>query len=178
MKKTITLVIGGCRSGKSRHALNKANAVKGQKKFYIATCVPEDAEMEERVARHKKERKDIWHTIEAPIRLDRAILACSKHADVILVDCLTLWAANLLLEKKKETQVYDALETLKQALTLTACPVYLVSGEAGMGIVPENASARQFRDFLGFINQQMADLADEVIAVIAGLDIRLKPQKR
>lgn len=177
MEKNITLVIGGCRSGKSQYALNNASAVKGQKKFYIATCVPGDEEMEKRVARHQKERKDIWHTIEAPIHLDRAILDCLKNADVILVDCLTLWAANLLLEKKDDKKMYDAVSALKQSLCLAPCPVYLVSGEVGMGIVPENKPARQFRDFLGFLNQQMADVADEVIAIIAGMDIRLKPRK-
>lgn len=170
MKQT-TLVIGGCRSGKSRHALEIAGQISSRNKIFIATCVPYDDEMKERVANHQQERDTTWQTTEAPIRLPEAVAESSADADVILVDCLTLWLSNLLLELNDTGKISEQVQRLKHSLEKATCPVILVSNEIGMGIVPENELARQFRDVVGHANQQLAKCADKVIWMVAGIPV-------
>ena len=169
-------MIGGCRSGKSSFALNQANRVTGKHKYFIATCVPTDSEMEKRVGRHQRERGEGWHTIEEPILIHEKINHYSRKAGVILVDCLTLWVSNLLFHSYDQVQIDEAIQHLENALEQCKCPVFLVSNEVGMGIVPENMLARQFRDFAGLVNQQMAKTADRVIMTVAGIDVQIKPR--
>ncbi len=152
----VTFVIGGCRSGKSNYALDKANLVRGNKKYFIATSLPTDPEMENRVKKHQNERGKEWHTIEEPIFIHKIIEDLGKKADVILIDCLTLWISNLLFESYDLDGITEMVKKLEYALSNCDCPVYIVSNEVGMGIVPENKLARQFRDYAGFVNQKMA----------------------
>ncbi len=172
----ITLVIGGCRSGKSRYALNAANEMAGDNKVYLATSVPTDDEMKNRVHRHQAERGADWKTVEEPVRIHEAILEASRTARVILVDCLTLWTSNLLFQGDDEDAIMAAVDDLVQSLEKASCPVLLVSNEVGYGIVPENNLARQFRDMAGLINQRVAEAADRVILTVAGIDVQIKPK--
>jgi adenosylcobinamide kinase/adenosylcobinamide-phosphate guanylyltransferase len=136
----ITFVIGGCRSGKSRYALELAAKLSQNKKIFIATCLPQDEEMRQRVARHQKDRAKTWITLEVPIDLPEAVAQNSSQGDVILVDCLTLWISNLLTKTQKisEDEVIESVDNLTRALQTVTCPVILVSNEVGTGIVPEN----------------------------------------
>ncbi len=115
----IIFVTGGCRSGKSTYALQTAEKMPAERKIFIATCVPQDYEMKQRVARHQKERSQNWVTVEEPLHLPQAILENSPKADVMLVDCLTLWVSNLLMEtddeKQLEEMISQLIETLKKA---------------------------------------------------------------
>ncbi|MCP4673001.1 MAG: bifunctional adenosylcobinamide kinase/adenosylcobinamide-phosphate guanylyltransferase [Desulfobacula sp.] len=181
MEKNITFIIGGCRSGKSSFALDQANLElsskdKGKMKIFIATSVPRDSEMEKRVKKHQHERGNEWHTIEEPVKIHGIINEYSKNASVILVDCLTLWVSNLLLNSCDDAQLDKAVKKLEDSLESCRCPVFLVSNEVGTGIVPENKLARQFRDYAGFVNQRMAKKADRVVMTIAGIDVQIKPK--
>jgi adenosylcobinamide kinase/adenosylcobinamide-phosphate guanylyltransferase len=172
----ITFVIGGCRSGKSRYALDLAGKLSEDKKIFIATCLPQDEEMRQRVARHQKDRGKTWITREVPIDLPEAVIENSSQGDVILVDCLTLWISNLLTQTQKtsEHEVIESVNNLTRALQTVQCPVILVSNEVGTGIVPENQLARQFRDIMGMANQRVAACADGVIWMVAGIPVKIK----
>lgn len=170
----LIFVIGGCRSGKSRHALQLAEEMPGDRKIYIATCVPQDDEMKQRVARHQKERSQIWQTVEAPLHLPQAITENSPEADVLLVDCLTLWVSNLLMETDDEKTLAANISQLIDALGKAASPVVLVSNEVGAGIVPENRLARQYRDIIGWVNQAVAKTAGKVTWMVAGIPVTVK----
>ncbi len=176
-KARITLVLGGCRSGKSRSALDAADQIKGDQKIFLATSVPTDPEMDKRVASHQAERGDHWQTIEEPVMIHDIIENTSKTADVILVDCLTLWTSNLLFAKYDEAKIEEAVGLLSAALKESSCPVFLVSNEVGYGIVPENSLARQFRDYAGLVNQKIAAMADRVILTVAGIEVPIKPKE-
>jgi len=169
-------VLGGCRSGKSGYALEAAQQFPGDKKIFIATCIPRDDEMEQRVKRHQKERNRIWKTIEAPLLLAEAISENSGRADVILADCLTLWISNLLMYSDDSGKIELQIPRLTAALGESRCPVVLVSNEVGQGIVPENKLARQFRDLVGFVNQAVAECADQVVWTVAGIPVTVKGQ--
>ena len=174
----ITLVIGGCRSGKSRYALDAADQVKGGRKVFLATSVPRDPEMDKRVAAHQAERGQDWQTIEEPVMIHKSIEKASKTADVILVDCLTLWTSNLMFAEYEEAGIMNALDLLITALEQCSCPVFLVTNEVGYGIVPDNELARQFRDMAGLVNQKIAAMADRVILTVAGIDVLIKPSEQ
>lgn len=169
----VTLVIGGCRSGKSRHALNLAEAIPADRRIFMATCIPADDEMIMRVRNHQAERSPAWITVETPVDLVGAIRREKNTAGVILVDCLTLWTSNLMAEDRN---IQSEINSLTQCLTETGCPIILVSGETGLGIVPENALARAFRDAVGLINQHMALSAQTVVWMVAGIPVVIKTQ--
>jgi adenosylcobinamide kinase/adenosylcobinamide-phosphate guanylyltransferase len=170
----IIFVTGGCRSGKSKHALRAAEKMPGNRKIYIATCVPQDNEMKQRVARHQKERSQNWVTVEEPLHLPQAILENSPKADVMLVDCLTLWVSNLLMKTDDEKQLEEMISQLIDTLEKATCPIVLVSNEVGTGIVPENRLARQYRDIIGLANQAVAKTAGKVIWMVAGIPVTVK----
>lgn len=176
-KHPITLVIGGCRSGKSRYALNAANAVPGTRRIFLATSVPKDSEMEKRVQSHQAERGPDWQTIEEPLKIHETIAAYADTADVILVDCLTLWTSNMLMAKMDESAIQKWLDHTTHALCHGLCPVFLVTNEVGYGIVPENSLARRFRDMAGQVNQHMASAADRVVLTVAGIALHIKPER-
>lgn len=173
MKETI-LVLGGCRSGKSSHALDLAQAMPGKRRVFIATCVPYDAEMQTRVCNHQNERDQTWLTVETPVRITEVIQERSEAADVILVDCLTLWISNLLAEEKTDEAIFEEVKRLQEAMDTANCPIILVSNEVGSGIVPENALARRFRDLTGYVNRQIATTAGRVIWTVAGIPVTIK----
>ncbi len=171
--KEITLIVGGCKSGKSNHALATAEKY-GQRQFFFATCVPCDHEMQDRVARHQQERGNRWRTIEVPMDLPGALAGHGNEGNVILVDCLTLWITNLLMKNETREAVEVSLQRLVTALGLVSCPVVLVANEVGCGIVPENRLARLFRDLAGMANQKIAAVADHVVWTVAGIPVKIK----
>lgn len=167
----ITLVLGGARSGKSRYAEGIAAAT-GKPKLYVATSEALDSEMQSRIARHKEDRKNNgWQTAEEPIFIGKILLDTHFSGRVILVDCLTLWLSNLMhYGMPIDTHGSQLLEALRQ----THADVILVSNEVGMGIVPEHKMARDFRDASGILHQQVANIADRVVIMVAGLPMTLK----
>ena len=138
-------------------------------------CVPYDDEMRKRVKNHQAERSDAWQTLEVPIDLAGAIADHDAQADVMLVDCLTLWMSNLLMETEDEARIRDHIEKLAGAVKGAACTIVLVSNEVGAGIVPENRLARLYRDYAGWANQAMAAVCDRVIWTVAGIPVTIKP---
>ncbi|MGI9407768.1 MAG: bifunctional adenosylcobinamide kinase/adenosylcobinamide-phosphate guanylyltransferase [Hyphomicrobiaceae bacterium] len=170
MTVPLTLVLGGARSGKSAF-VEKLVAESGLNKIYIATGEARDDEMKDRIAMHRARRGSDWTTVEAPLDLADAIVAHASAAAIVLVDCLTLWISNLLMA---ERDLDTAFDDLAGRMGDIAGPVVLVSNEVGLGIVPENALARRFRDAQGQLNQRMAALADEVYFLAAGLPTTLK----
>lgn len=173
MNKTI-FVLGGCRSGKSGYALATAQEFPGNNRVFIATCNPQDDEMRQRVARHQEERNQSWQTVEAQILMPEAVDANSRKADVILVDCLTLWVSNLLMATEDPDEIERQIPRLITAIQNAKSPLVLVSNEVGQGIVPENKLARQFRDLVGHVNQAVAGCVDEVIWTVAGIPVKIK----
>lgn len=163
------LVIGGARSGKSRFAEAIATA-QGTPCTYIATAEARDAEMKDRIAAHRDRRGRQWQTVEAPVHLPQALVEAAGDENVVLVDCLTLWLSNMMLA---DLDCEAAGEALVAAL---GAPnrVVLVANEVGLGIVPENALARRFRDAAGLLNQQVAAAVDAVVLVAAGLPLVMK----
>jgi adenosylcobinamide kinase/adenosylcobinamide-phosphate guanylyltransferase len=130
--------------------------------------------MRQRVVQHQKERSRNWQTVEAPIHLSRAIADHSRQADVLLVDCLTLWISNLMLETEDDEKIADHVNSLIQVLEAAVCPVVIVSNEIGSGIVPENKLSRRFRDLVGAANQAVAEHADRVVWMVAGIPVSIK----
>jgi len=171
--KEVTLVLGGCKSGKSRYALGLADQYENRRLF-LATCVPHDEEMKRRVALHQQERSDTWRTIEVPLDLSESIAAHGNEGNVLLVDCLTLWITNLLMTSEDETHVQQQVDRLADVLELVSCPVVLVSNEVGEGIVPENRLARLFRDIAGITNQKIAAVSNRVVWMVAGIPVTIK----
>jgi adenosylcobinamide kinase / adenosylcobinamide-phosphate guanylyltransferase len=165
----VVLITGGARSGKSRRAEARARSFPGRP-VYIATAEPLDGEMEERIARHRARRGDDWIEREAPLDLVQA-LTDTDGGGARLVDCLTLWLSNLL-HAGRDWSREAAL--LAAALGRQQSPVILVTNEVGLGIVPDNALARTFRDAAGLLNQTIAEVADEVEFVVAGLPMKVK----
>ena len=173
-----TLITGGCRSGKSRHALVLGEALTGQNKIFLATCQPQDEEMRHRVQRHQIERGAHWQTVEEPLHIDKVISQFAPNAAVCLVDCLTLWVSNLLLAHAEDQAVGRCIDRLCRVIADPPCPLILVTNEVGTGIVPENQLARRFRDLVGWANQQVAAACDRVIWMVAGIAVTIKPQGR
>ena len=165
----LTLVIGGAASGKSAEAERRITAT-GRPRVYIATAEPWDAEMADKVARHRAARGPAWRTIETPRDLPAA-LATVTASEAVLIDCATLWLTNLILA---EADLPAAEAALFASLATCPAPVVIVSNEVGQGIVPDNALARRFRNAQGGLNQRLAARAATVIAVIAGLPLTLK----
>lgn len=177
MARTL-LITGGARSGKSSFA-EKVAAGFGGPLGYLATAQMLDEEMGERIRRHRERRGAVWNTIEEPVHLPQALARCDGQYQVILVDCVTLWLSNLLFKYEDagencEDRIHDDLQRLKSTLHDMVTPVILVSNEVGMGIVPENAFARLFRDIAGSANQTLAASADEVHMVVSGIPLKLK----
>jgi adenosylcobinamide kinase/adenosylcobinamide-phosphate guanylyltransferase len=165
----VTLVLGGARSGKSRYAEWLIGTCP-KPWVYVATAEAKDSEMAERIAAHKARREAGWQTVEAPHERPEALVAAPQDA-AVLVDCLTLWLSNLMLAS---FNVEAMSERLEQALPARAGPTVLVSNEVGLGIVPDNALARRFRDLQGTLNQNLAARATRVIMMVAGLPVAVK----
>ncbi|MBC7962314.1 MAG: bifunctional adenosylcobinamide kinase/adenosylcobinamide-phosphate guanylyltransferase [Steroidobacteraceae bacterium] len=171
-------ITGGARSGKSVFA-EKLALEFGSSLCYLATAQALDSEMDERIVLHRERRGEQWHTLEEPLDLPRVLKECDGRYQVILVDCITLWLSNLLfayegLEGNLEERILVDVRQLADRLLEMKTAVILVSNEVGMGIVPENALARLYRDMAGKANQLLAVAADEVHMVISGIPLRLK----
>lgn len=166
----VTLVLGGARSGKSRYAESLAPG-SGTRRVYVATAEPVDDEMAGRIAAHRARRGPAWRTVEAPIGLPQAIGRESTPRTWLLVDCLTVWLGNLM---HHGLDIDDARQALLGSLAAAPGPVVLVANEVGLGIVPDNAMARAFRDHAGRINQAVARMAGTVCFVAAGIPVTLK----
>ncbi len=167
---SLTFVLGGARSGKTSYALHEAWKRPGNRHVMIATAQAHDAEMAERIARHRAERGEGWTTVEAPLDLAGAVAGLGA-GDVAVVDCLTLWLTNHLLA---EADLGQQVAELTRALAASPAALYVVSNEVGQGIVPDNALARRFRDEAGWMNQAVAAAADRAVLVAAGLPLVLK----
>lgn len=165
----LTFVLGGARSGKSRHAEELVSKL-APPWTYIATAQAYDDEMRERIAHHRARRDGRWITLDAPRDLAVALASVGDGVPV-LIDCLTLWLSNRMLA---EHDVEAASAELVAALRSRRGPIFGVSNEVGLGIVPDNALARRFRDAQGRLNQQVAAIADEVIFMVAGLPMKVK----
>jgi adenosylcobinamide kinase/adenosylcobinamide-phosphate guanylyltransferase len=186
----ITFIIGGSRSGKSSFALQEASKLDGQK-VYIATAEALDEEMKQRIEKHKAERGSEWDTVEEPVAISSLLLELKNKYSAILLDCLTIWLSNLLIKTQNtelrtqtvEDSIAELIDTLqKQKKEQRAASderrLVIVSNEVGMGIVPENKLARQFRDLAGTLNQKVAEIANEVYMVTAGIPVKIKAQGR
>ncbi len=167
----LTFITGGARSGKSARAQTLAEDHAGEL-VYLATAQAFDEEMTDRIARHRADRGPRWRTVECPVDLPEAVAREAAPDRILLVDCLTLWTSNLLLG---EHDFAAASQRLIATLTQARSPVILVSNEVGMGIVPDNPLARQFRDMAGRLNQDVAAIAHRAELVVSGLVVQLKP---
>ena len=165
----LTLVLGGARSGKSRYA---ESLFAGRlEPIYLATAQAGDAEMTARIRHHQQRRGDRWQTVEEPLDLVLALEMHARPGRAILVDCLTLWLTNVLLA---DLDVEAECERLASHLVGLNAPVVFVSNEVGLGIVPDNALTRAFRDHAGWLNQKVAARCQRVVFVAAGLPLLLK----
>ena len=164
----LSFVLGGARSGKSRHAQSLVEH-HAPPWIYVATAQALDEEMRARIADHRTQRGPDWTTIEAPLDLARAL--GEANGAPVLVDCLTLWLTNLMFS---ERDIPAAAAQLEAALDARAAPTVLVANEVGLGIVPDNALARHFRDEAGRLNQRIAARADRVLFMVAGMALQVK----
>ena len=170
----VTLVLGGARSGKSAYAesaVERHVERRGGARLYLATAQAGDAEMAARIAAHRARRGTRWITIEEPVELATALAGAARPDGAVLVDCLTLWLANLM---ERERDVEDDCRRLSDVLSRLPGPVVFVANEVGLGIVPDNPAARAFRDRAGWLNQSIAERAERVVFVAAGLPLVMK----
>ncbi len=168
-RSTVTLLLGGVRSGKSHYAQQIGE--RAGRVVFVATAQAADDEMRLKVERHRSSRPQHWKTVEEPLALAEVITQHGPTCDLMIIDCLTFFAANLLDAKTDEQASVDGL---CNALRAPACSVVLVSNEVGSGVVPEYPSGRRFRDLLGEMNQSVARVASNVLLLVAGLPLILK----
>jgi adenosylcobinamide kinase / adenosylcobinamide-phosphate guanylyltransferase len=171
---TITLITGGSRSGKSTHALKLAEEYR--RKFFVATGEALDEEMQARIETHRATRPSDFRTVEEPINIVAALEILDTSADLVIVDCLTLWVSNLMLRAAMNNEaVLAAADRLATALKRASFASIVVTDEVGAGIVPTDyAESRRFRDLLGWTNQKIAAAADEVLLMVAGYPLKVK----
>jgi adenosylcobinamide kinase / adenosylcobinamide-phosphate guanylyltransferase len=168
----LTLLLGGARSGKSALALRRAAAA-GAPVVFIATGEALDAEMEARIARHRAERDPSWTTIEAPLEPEPALADADRQA-CVLIDCLSLWVANLLQSGLGEEEILARGAAAAASACRREGPTIAVSNEVGMGVVPEHELGRRYRDLLGRVNAAWAERAEEALLVVAGRTLKLE----
>lgn len=169
MTSNIIYISGGARSGKSRYAQNLAESLSPHP-IYLATAQALDSEMQQRIVRHQQDRDASWQNVEEPLDLAGALRRHDGEGRVILIDCLTLWLSNLMFANQDITQCRTALCALLPTLHST---LIFVSNEIGMGIVPDNALSRSFRDEAGRLNQDIAALSHQAYFMVSGLPLRL-----
>lgn len=169
----VILVGGGTRSGKSAFALSLARRL-GERRLYLATARAGDDEMRDRIARHRRERGGDFETVEEPLAVPQAIRKHNGHA-VVVVDCLTLWLSNLLCGGDAPDAILKRVDELVTVLAARPGHAIVVTNEVGMGIVPESALGRTFRDLAGTAHQRLSQAADEVYVAILGTMLRIKP---
>jgi adenosylcobinamide kinase/adenosylcobinamide-phosphate guanylyltransferase len=167
--KTVTLLLGGARSGKSHYAQQLGQ--QAERVVFVATAQAGDDEMRRKIDLHRGSRPQHWQTVEEPLALAQTIALLGPACDLLIIDCLTFFAANLLEPGTDQSAAVDALCT---ALQSPPCSVVLVSNEVGLGVVPEYVSGRRFRDLLGEMNQHVAQVSSNVLLMVAGLPLVLK----
>lgn len=172
----IIYICGGARSGKSSFALKLAKEEKGRVAF-IATGEPKDREMKKRIAKHRLDRPKTWTTFEEPVELAELIKKIGTGYQTILIDCLTLWVSNLLLKKTSHDAMAQEAVHIVKALRKTRGKAIIVTNEVGLGIVPNNRLARDFRDIAGRVNQLIASESDEAYFMISGIAAKIKQTK-
>jgi adenosylcobinamide kinase/adenosylcobinamide-phosphate guanylyltransferase len=174
-RNTVTLVLGAARSGKSHYAQQLGEHA--GRVVFLATAQASDDEMRHKVDRHRSSRPPHWQTVEEPLALAETIVHYGPACDLMLIDCLTFFAANLLdAWGDDQSGTEHAIGTLCLVLQSPPCSVVLVSNEVGSGVVPEYPSGRRFRDLLGEMNQSVARVASNVLLLVAGLPLVLKGQ--
>lgn len=170
----LILVTGGARSGKSARAITAAMKYPIGRRYFIATGEARDDEMTRRIARHRDDRDADFITIEEPVEVAAALQAIEHRADIVVLDCLTLWVANLMDRAIDDDHIATLVQDLVVAVARSRFDTIIVSGEVGSGIVPDNALARRYRDLLGWTNQRVARAADGVVMMVAGYPLTLK----
>jgi len=165
-------ILGGARSGKSRFAV--AGLPARGRVTYIATAEPRDTDMAARIARHRAERPAAWTTTEAPLDLTSQLAAAATVADIVVVDCLTLWVSNLMLRGDDDEAILKEADALAALIAEPAAELRLVSNEVGLGVHPATSEGLRFRDVLGFVNQRAAAAASRVVLMVAGLPHLIK----
>ena len=175
MNKQLVLILGGVRSGKSRYAQQMASDT-GNRVLFLATAEAGDDEMKRRIAKHKSSRPESWRTIEEQMDIAGVLRKNAARADAVIIDCITVWLSNLLMhnEKLSEKEMTAEIDRLIDAYEQGEATYIIVSGEVGMGIVPEHPLGRIFRDYLGLANQRLAGKADSVVLMVAGIAMDLK----
>jgi adenosylcobinamide kinase / adenosylcobinamide-phosphate guanylyltransferase len=170
-------IIGGARAGKSRYAQKLATEI-GGKVLFVATAEAKDEDMRLRIEGHKKSRPANWDTLEAPVKVGKAISEYEGECPVVVIDCITMLVSNVILqtgdESSIESEVSKEIDALIEVMASKSSVFILVSNEVGLGIVPDNELARNYRDCLGRINQLIAQNADEVHWLIAGIPVKIK----
>jgi adenosylcobinamide kinase/adenosylcobinamide-phosphate guanylyltransferase len=174
----IVLVLGGVRSGKSRFGQDLAHELGGNDLLFVATAESRDDEMALRIQRHRQDRPATWTTLEQPLGVGDAIAAMTNVPSVILLDCLTLLVSNILLKHHDDFAAAEAgvraeVASLVAAVQHHGATLVVVSGEVGMGVVPESSLGRQFRDLLGWANQSLAQHASATYLMVAGLPVNV-----
>lgn len=170
----LTLITGGSRSGKSAHALALASESGARRKYFVATAEALDEEMARRIEHHRRTRSSEFQTIEEPRDPRSAIAALAGRADLVVLDCLTLWISNLMgLELSDEAILHEA-DGLAETLAAVSFSTIVVTDEVGSGLVPDNEIGRRFRDLLGWTNQKIARAAEQVLLMAAGYPLRVK----
>jgi adenosylcobinamide kinase/adenosylcobinamide-phosphate guanylyltransferase len=167
------LITGGCRSGKSRHALSLTRNVFGEKLF-VATAEALDSEMSERISKHRQERGSNWETFEEPVALTQTFKQLEGRSGILILDCLTLWISNLLIKDYKQDYILMETNRLMAQSERMQCQLVFVTNEVGAGIVPESKLGRDFRDVVGAVNQLVAQKCDEVIYMVSGISTTIK----
>jgi len=184
MRGALTFIVGGARSGKSTRA--EQLAARGGRVLYVATAEGRDEEMRSRIAAHRAARPDHWDTLEEPLHLAGALRSVHHRYDTVLIDCLTLWVSNLLLDRQpgiasrgnREERILSSTRELLDVCAGSHAHWIVVSNEVGLGVVPPSPLGRAFRDALGRVNQAVAARAGEVCLMVAGLPLQIKPPAR
>lgn len=171
--KQLVLIGGGVRTGKSAFALERARTL-GERRVFIATAQAFDDEMRSKIEAHRRERSHDFETVEEPIALPAA-LAGLRGVDVVVIDCITLWLSNLLLREESPQRILQLVDELTAVLERRTYHSLIVTNEVGMGVVPETALGRAFRDLCGVTHQRLARAADEVHLAVLGTLLRIKP---
>jgi len=167
-------VTGAARSGKSRYALAWAQAYPAPRLF-LATARAMDQEMAERIRKHRQERGPGWVTVEEPLEVEKVLLSPPVEVAAVVLDCVTLWLNNLIMENLGDQEIRARAQGLCDALAESQKAVAMVTNEVGWGIVPDNPLGRRFRDLAGLINQMLARSVDQVVLMVAGLPLVVKP---
>lgn len=175
MKKFI-FILGGARSGKSSYAVNLAKSY-SKRIVLIATSIPDDSEMKHRIKLHKKARPSSWRVVEEGINIDSVLRKVEPRCDAILIDCIGLFISNLIAVEANDEKIEKKIQQVIKQIKKRSSEVIVVSNEVGMGIVPNNPLARRFRDLLGRANQILAQNADTVIMMHAGIATIIKGEK-